>query len=127
MAFRPKPLVNGDGNIVEEHFVEVESIACLMDEPHINARRIHVDDQPCQTFGLRTVPIAARQQDAEFGGVQITIISEEIPCNGAILQKVPTLQQALQLTISEASAAKLPEISPAVSRQNEHAIVTAQS
>ena len=60
---RADELIVGHVHLVEEHLVEFRVAGELHERPHLDARRLHVDDEVRDALVLRHVGIGARQAD----------------------------------------------------------------
>ena len=61
---RADELIVGHEHLVEEHLVELGVAGDLHERPHLDAGRLHVDDEIRDALVLRRVGVGARQADA---------------------------------------------------------------
>ena len=58
-------------HVGEEHLVELRLVGDLAQRPHLDARRVHVDDERGDALALRRVGIGAREAPAPVGELRV--------------------------------------------------------
>ena len=69
----PIDVLRGDAHAREEHLVEVGDAGDLAQRPHVDAGRLHVDDEVRDAAVLRLLGIGARDQDPPVGVLRVRV------------------------------------------------------
>src|SRR5271169_726756 len=69
-ANRAEPLLILDSQVCKEHLVKAALAIRLLDRPHLNARRMHVNIKHGQTTMLRHGRVGSSEQQAKVGDLR---------------------------------------------------------
>ena len=86
-------VLRGDAHVGEEDLVELRLARDLAQRPHLDARRMHVDDEVREPCVARRLRVGAREEDAEVGEVR-----ERRPHLLAVHDEVAVLERELVRT-----------------------------